>query len=231
MDAALLKEFEEKYSKEKVDEALALLTYKTVDPLHKEESDQYPTLYVFRHGQTEDNANFVFSGWRDSPLTQKGKDQALALAEKMKDKKIGMLIASPQIRAVETMRIAMSLNPTAKDLEIHTDPRIRERCYGDLQGHSKLEIQLKDAALLKLIRRDFNYQPQNGESVKMVCERVKQFLDEIIPLMKESHINVAVSCHGNSIRGFKRYFEGLNDEETATTETPLAQDYGAYVIK
>jgi bisphosphoglycerate-dependent phosphoglycerate mutase len=42
---------------------------------------------------------------------------------------------------------------------------------------------------------------------------------------------VAVSAHGNSIRGFRKYFEHLTDEQTALVETPLGQDYAAYSIQ
>ena len=218
-------------SREKVDEAVALLSYKKVDPLPKEEVEGFPIMYIFRHGQSEDNAEYVFSGWRDSKLTQKGIEQAEILAEKIKDKKIDMLISSPQNRAIETMKTAVSKNERAKNLEIHLDDRIKERRYGDLQGTSKLEIQLKDPDLLKKIRRSYDYTPSNGESLEMVCKRVADFCDEIIPLMKEHKINVAVSCHGNSIRGFRKYFENLDEKTTAETETPLAQDYAAYTIR
>lgn len=230
IDGTLLDQYYAKYGKENVEKALEYLSYKTAGTLPKNEIEGKPILYIFRHGQTEDNANFVFSGWRDSPITEKGKKQALELAEKIKDKDIGMLISSPQIRAVETMRIACSLNEKASKLKIETEERIKERSYGILQGKSKLEIQLEDPELLLKIRRSFDYQPENGESIEMVCKRVAEFCEEIVPLMKKHKINVAVSCHGNSIRGFRRFFENLSDEETATVETPLAKDYAAYSI-
>ena len=230
IDTAVLERYYKKYGKTKVDEALAYLSYKNAEKLPKTESPSRPIMYIFRHGQTEDNANFIFSGWRDSALTEKGKEQALELAKKIKDKKIHMLVSSPQIRAVDTMKIACSLNKDAALLEINTDERIKERSYGLLQGKSKLEIQLEDPELLLKIRRSFDYKPDEGESIKMVCERVKSFCDEIIPLMKQHNVNIAVSCHGNSIRGFRKYFESLSDEETAAVETPLAKDYAAYTI-
>ncbi|MCA9308430.1 MAG: histidine phosphatase family protein [Patescibacteria group bacterium] len=221
----------QKYSKEKVDDAVAYLSYKKdPQPLPKSEDPNYPILYVFRHGQTEDNKALVFSGWRDSPLSDAGKEQAKVLAEKLKDKNIHMLIASDQIRAVETMKIAMSLNK-AKDLEIIKDPRIKERCYGDYQGKSKLDLQLENPEFLHDLRRSYDFVPPNGESVKMTVERVRNFLDEVLPHMKQNKINVAVSCHGNSIRGIRQYFENLTEEETAEIETPLAKDYAAYNIK
>jgi 2,3-bisphosphoglycerate-dependent phosphoglycerate mutase len=220
----------DKYSQNQIDEAIDLLTYKNASTLPKFESDVYPTLYIFRHGQTEDNANFLFSGWHDSPLTEKGRQQAQELAEKLKNKKLDMLFSSPLIRAVDTMKIAVSLNDKARELEIKTDKRIIERNYGDYVGTSKLEMQLADAKLAHLVRRSYDQVPPNGESLSMVCMRVRDFCESIIPTMKKYNINIAVSCHGNSIRGFRRYFEQLSDEETATLETPLAQDYAAYII-
>jgi 2,3-bisphosphoglycerate-dependent phosphoglycerate mutase len=220
-----------KYSKEKIDEAIEILTYKKVDILPKNESNEFPTMYVFRHGETEDNADFTFSGWRDSPLTEKGKEQALVLAPRLADKKIDMLVSSPQIRAIDTMKLAISQNKHAKILEIIKEDRIKERCYGDLEGQSKLLLQLENPELLLKYRRSFEEAPPNGESLKTVCERVAEFCKDIAPLMKQNKINIAVSCHGNSIRGFRKYFENLSNEEVCEIETPLGQDYAAYTIK
>lgn len=231
LDTAQLQKYYDKYGKEKVDSAVEYLLYKNAPVLPKEEIPGKPILYVFRHGQTEDNATFTFSGWREPGLTEKGKEQALVLADKLIDKKIDMLISSPQIRAIDTMKLAISKNKEAKNLEIHVEPRIKERHYGIYQGHSKLEIQLENPEKLSQIRRSFDIPPEGGESIKEVCERVGKFCDEIVPLMQENNVSVAVSCHGNSMRGFRRYFENLSDEQTAEIETPLGKDYAAYTIK
>lgn len=219
------------YTKDQIKKGTDYLSYKEAMQMPKKESDIKPTIYIFRHGQTTDNAEFIYSGWRDSKLTKKGEEQAEELAYRLKDKKIQMLISSPQTRALETMKIVVSKNDYAKNLRILTDKRIMERSYGDLQGKNKLDLYLEDPKKLEEIRRSFTTQPANGESIKMVCERVKDFCDEITKLMKEHNVNVAVSCHGNSIRGFRRYFEHLSDDETAHLETPLGQDYLAYVIE
>lgn len=218
-------------TEEELKEAKSRLEYRKVDELPKEESDEYPTVYIFRHGQSVDNDKYVFSGWRTAPITEKGKEQAEILAKKLKDKKIDKLISSPQKRAVQTMKIAMSRNESAKNLKINTDERIKERSYGDLQGKNKLEWFKKDPEFLHKIRRTYHGQPPHGESIAMVYERVSDFAEDLVKEMKEKQINVAVSCHGNSIRCFRKYFEGLSDEETATVETQLGQDYAAYVIK
>lgn len=220
----------EKYSKETIDKAIEFLTYKHVDPMYKNEVPGKPTLYVFRHGQTTDNEQMIFSGWRDVELTEAGVKQALALAPKLATKKIDMLVASDLHRSIHTMQLAISENASAKNLEIIKEPRIKERHYGDYQGKSKLELYLENPEALSDFRRSYAGTPPNGESIKDVVARVTDFIEEIIPKMKDFNINVAVACHGNSIRGFRQYFEHLSDEETATLESPLGQDYLAYSI-
>ena len=197
-----------KYGKEKVDEAVSYLTYKKEpSPMPKDEDPNYPILYVFRHGQSEDNISMTFSGWRDSPLTDKGEAGALIIADKIKDKKIQMLISSDQVRTHKTMELAISKNEYAKGLEIIVDKRLRERHYGDWQGHSKLIKHLEDPKLLQEVRRGWDKPPPNGESVKIVDERVNALLDEILPNIKEKKINVAIACSGNSIRPIRKKFE------------------------
>jgi 2,3-bisphosphoglycerate-dependent phosphoglycerate mutase len=229
MDKAALYE---KYGKEKVDRIVEHLMYhEKPSPMPKDESSNFPILYVFRHGETVDNANMVFSGWRDPDLTEQGIHDAQELAPRLSDKKIHMLIASDQMRSIKTMQGAMSQNPYTKDLEILKDKRIKERSYGDLQGKSKLEIELENEELAEKYRRSWDFPPPNGESLKMVVARVEDFLNDIIPLMKTNKINVAISCHGNSIRGIRKHFENLTEEETVHLETPLGKDYAAYSIK
>lgn len=220
-----------KYGQDIVNKAIEKLNYKEVTSMPKSEDPNYPILYIFRHGQSEDNAEMIFSGWRDAKLTETGVKQALNLAEILKDKKIDYLISSDQARAIDTMKHAISLNERAKNLEIHTDKRIRERSYGDLQGTSKLELFLQDEILCNEYRRSYTKRANNGESLEDVVSRVKDFIEEIIPIMKEKNINIAVSCHGNSIRGFRKYFENLTPEEVSKIETPLGSDYISYNIK
>jgi 2,3-bisphosphoglycerate-dependent phosphoglycerate mutase len=218
------------YGKQKVDLAIEKLNYKEVTTMPKDENPQFPIIYIFRHGQSEDNLEMIFSGWRDPKLTQLGVEQALDLAKKIKDKKIDYLYSSTQTRAIETMKFAISLNEAAKNLEIHQDSRLRERSYGELEGTSKLKLFLENEALCNEYRRSYIKRANHGENLDDVCIRVSEFLKEILPEIKEKKINVAISCHGNSIRGFRKYFEKLSPEELVKIETPLGSDYIAYSI-
>lgn len=223
----------EKYGQEKVDEAVKILSYKSAEAskeLPKTEIPGTPTLYVFRHGQSQDNENMLFSGNRDPELTQQGREEAKVLAEKLKDKNIQLLISSDRKRVLETMKIAMSKNPYAKELEISQDPRLRERDYGDWAGKNKLEMQLEDPQNVSAVRRGWNERPPHGESLADVNKRIIEFINEIVPQIKAHKINVAIACSGNSIRPIRKYFENLSEDEADGIETPLAKDYAAYPI-
>ena len=129
------------------------------------------------------------------------------------------------------MKIAISKNKDTKKLEIHLDERIKERSYGELQGTSKLELFLKNPELLNEYRRSYTKRAQNGESLEDVVKRVNLFCKDLVKQMKNGKMNVAVSCHGNSMRGFRKYFEGLSIEQTCDIETPLGQDYASYIVQ
>lgn len=45
-------------------------------------------IYLFRHGQSEFNLSKTFTGWLDSQLTPLGVEQAKALGQMLKDKKL-----------------------------------------------------------------------------------------------------------------------------------------------
>lgn len=200
---------------------------KNKKPLPKEESPCDPEIYVFRHGETFDNVNRVFSGWRDSKLTDKGKKQAAILAEKLKGKKIDLCITSPQTRSIETAKIALKHH---KDMLFEEDPRIMERNYGELQGKSKEKAMEENPEMAIKWRRSYDFPPPGGESMKMVEDRVFPFCQELVERVKKNNLNVTVSCHGNSMRAIRRYFEGLSIVEELTIESPLGRDYAQYVV-
>ncbi len=201
---------------------------KNAKPLPQHESKIDPEIYVFRHGETHDNANKIFSGWRDSELTKIGIEQAEILAKKLKVKKIDLCITSPQARALHTAKIALKYH---KDILIEEDPRIMERNYGDLTGKSKSKLMEEDPEEAIKYRRAYDYPAPHGESIKMVEERVFPFCEELVERVRKNNINVAISCHGNSMRAIRRYFEKMSLEKALTIENPLAQSFAEYVIK
>ncbi|PJA40987.1 hypothetical protein CO178_01140 [candidate division WWE3 bacterium CG_4_9_14_3_um_filter_34_6] len=187
-------------------------------------------IIVFRHGETEDNANRIFSGWRDAKLTPKGIEGAKKLSSKMNKLKIDLIVTSDQIRSKHTARLAFETHPNLENIKWEIDARIKERNYGDLNGESKEEAMRINPEQAIKWRRGYDFPPPNGESIKMVEERVWPFLDELIARIKKEKINVVLSAHSNSMRAIRRYFENLTIIEELTQENPLGEDFALYKI-
>ena len=169
-------------------------------------------IYLFRHGQTVDNSNAVFSGWRDSKLDKVGIESAKIVAERLKNKRIDLAFQTKLSRSKNTLKIVLKYHPECK--KIITDDRMIERNYGKLQGLSHYEFVKKNGAkLYDEYHRSYDKAPPKGESVRMVEKRVRDFISDLLKLIKKERINVAISAHGNSIRPFRRYFEKLTVEQ------------------
>ncbi|RNF02949.1 phosphoglycerate mutase protein [Trypanosoma conorhini] len=90
------------------------------------------TVHVCRHGQDEDNLEGLLNGRRDRPLTQLGREQATALAQRIKEggKSYNAILASPLQRANETARIIGGV----LSVKVETDNELVERDFGVLTG-------------------------------------------------------------------------------------------------
>jgi probable phosphoglycerate mutase len=91
-------------------------------------------IYFVRHGQSEANIIREISnrGWRHG-LTEKGRAQAAALGETLRDANVKFIYTSPLKRAVETAQI---LNSCLRVPYAHTDA-LREFDCGKAEGHSE----------------------------------------------------------------------------------------------
>ncbi len=172
-------------------------------------------LFIFRHGQTFDNKEKIFSGFRQSDLTPEGVEEAKEVGEKLKNEKVTKAYQSDQIRSQHTLELV--LNGYHQNVEIITDARIKERDYGDLTGKSKIEVEKQNPEQYKLWHRSYDVSPPSGESIAMVEERVLAFLNEVLPTFAKDDV-VFISAHGNSLRPMRRYFEKISIDEMCSFE-------------
>ena len=86
------------------------------------------TLLLVRHGESEGNVQGLIQGQLDLPLTEVGRAQGKAVAERLKSEGgADRIVASPLARAFETSQaIARAL-----DLPVTTDDRLKEYDFGD----------------------------------------------------------------------------------------------------
>ncbi len=189
---------------------------------------QPPILYIFSHTQSYDNIRRIFSGHRNSNLTDEGIRQAKLLAKKLAGKKIDLFISPSLNRCRQTVNEVKKYHPQAKYL-IFDD--LIERDYGDLTGKSKLKMMKLYPEKTVLWRRSWDVPPPNGENLKMVWfNRIKPFLENwLMPKMKRGKINVGWSATNNTMRLVRMYFEKLSIEEMLKLENPYG-DWAEYKI-
>ena len=90
------------------------------------------TFYVVRHGQTLFNVMGKVQGWCDTPLTPEGVAGAEALGRGLADVEFVRVFSSDSGRAVQTA--SALLETRARVRAAVPDPRLREWCYGELEG-------------------------------------------------------------------------------------------------
>jgi probable phosphoglycerate mutase len=132
------------------------------------------TLMIIRHGETEWNRDLRFQGHGDSPLTEIGRSQAKALAERLAGTSLDQLISSDLGRACET---AGYLAATT-GVELHIDARLRERNYGPFEGLTIPEIEARHPEAYARFRTDDpDYVLPGGESHRQHYQRNIDFLE------------------------------------------------------
>jgi 2,3-bisphosphoglycerate-dependent phosphoglycerate mutase len=185
-------------------------------------------LFVFRHAETTDNQRHIFSGWRDPDLTPKGLIQAQETAQQLKQETIDYAFTSHLKRARRTLDIVLE-NHAA--IPILVDDRLIERCYGTLQGKSKTKIAAERPEWFAKVHRGYDFPPPEGESLKMVENRTLPFITQLRRWLEQKPGNVAISCHGNSMRPIRRVFEHLNIRQMLQLENPQdqAMEYALHI--
>lgn len=97
-------------------------------------------LYVVRHGKTMFNTLQRVQGWCDTPLTSVGKQAIHYLGLGLKDMEFVEAVSSDSGRAIETMRLILGEHPKGAEIPYHVDERIREWCFGSLEGGYDAEM-------------------------------------------------------------------------------------------
>jgi glucosyl-3-phosphoglycerate phosphatase len=87
-------------------------------------------LIVWRHGNTDWNAGGRVQGQADVPLNQLGHRQAAEAARLLLRLRPAAIVTSDLRRAADTAGALAALT----GLPVHTDTRLRERCFGAWQG-------------------------------------------------------------------------------------------------
>lgn len=96
----------------------------------KNDSANYTTIFIVRHGQTEWNLQDILQGQLDSALTEKGLQQAEELVERFGGVEFAAVFSSDLLRARRTAEtVALE-----RKLKVKTSELLRERNWGRYDG-------------------------------------------------------------------------------------------------
>jgi len=212
-----------------------------------EDEDNYCTLVLLRHGQSEWNEANLSTGWADVKLTTLGKNEAAMGATQMwkEGLKFDVAYTSLLTRAQQTLEIALKISGQ-EHVPINANWRLNERMYGALTGLNKKEtVEKYGDEQVKQWRRSFSTPPPPidmaspyyggndnryahiGEDKMPLSECLKDTVERtlpyyngaIVPALKRGK-TVLVAAHGNSIRGIVKVIDGISDEEITEVEIP-----------
>ena len=205
------------------------------------------TLVLLRHGQSEGNAQGVFTGWQDVPLTGLGLDQARRAGHLLADAGLlpDVVHTSLRRRAITTANLALD----AADrhwIPVARSWRLNERHYGALQGKDKRQVREEygddafqawrrsyatappalDPALAAQTDLAAGHARPTGEPT-ILSEALRDVVARALPYWQDAIVSdlrtgrvVLVAAHGNSIRALLKYIDRISDEAIAALEVP-----------
>lgn len=149
-------------------------------------------LFLIRHGQTTGDIEDRYGGTYDDHLTELGKQQLQATANKLVDSGIETIFHSSLIRAKESAKI-ISNTINCKLVEVDG---FKERSYGILGGLTKTEAVEKYPEAVEAHKDYMNTDPE-GESFT-------DFNQRVVDAFEKTRINMPDTCailaHGGSLK-------------------------------
>lgn len=182
-------------------------------------------LALVRHGKSEWNTLGLWTGWKDIPLNDEGREEAKKAANELKDIHFDVAFTSKLSRAKETLEI-IKRNLNLESILTTENVSLNERDYGDFTGKNKWDIKKEvGEEQFQKIRRGYDVPLPKGETLKNVYERTVPYFEQyILPLLKEGK-NVLISAHGNSLRALVKYLDSISDTDIEKLEIATGEIY------
>lgn len=152
------------------------------------------TIYLARHGQTEENLMRIFQGHLPGTLTADGIEQAQNLGKELEGIQIDCILSSDLKRVIDTVNYAMA----DRHLPWEKTELLREIDWGKWTG-------------LKIDSVDKQNPPEDAETKEMLYERGKRIVEYIKE--KYSEKNVLVVAHGLINRSIQAHILGVDINE------------------
>ena len=155
-------------------------------------------VYLARHGETDWNRAGRWQGWTDVPLNPTGEAQALALAERLRDRAIARIVASHLARARRTAEIVAGAL-SVSDIDIDAD--LKERGFGLFEGLTREECETKYPDAWSGYRASASL-PPGSEPHDVVTGRMRRAVRRSTESETTGDGAILVVTHGSALRAF-----------------------------
>jgi 2,3-bisphosphoglycerate-dependent phosphoglycerate mutase len=202
---------------------------------------------LLRHGESTWNKENRFTGWTDVDLSDKGREEAIAAGQLLRDAGFVFDIAYTSVlkRALRTCWIALD-ELDLLWIPVEKNWRLNERHYGALQGLNKAETAARHGdAQTKIWRRSYDIPPPpleaddprhpkfdpryadlkpselpSTEALKNTVERFVPYWEGTIAPIIKSGRRVLITAHGNSLRALVKYLDHISDTDIVELNIP-----------
>ncbi len=169
-------------------------------------------LYLIRHAEAEGNLYRRSQGQYNANVTQLGRRQIAALAERFRGIHIDALWSSDLNRAASTATAILKYHP---DLTLHTTPRLREIGMGEWEDRPWGELEREWPEQMVYFSSDpARWHVPGGEDYMAVPARIEAALLELAEAYPGK--TVAVVSHGLAIRSLLCKLKGIPSERISS---------------
>lgn len=154
-------------------------------------------IFLIRHGESEANVGLPTCRPECGGLTQRGREQARAIADFLRNYPPDLIVTSPYIRAKQTLEAALSLLPdTARKVPIEEVPSVREFTYlaPGRWASSTVEERRPEVGRYWQDAKPEDVDGPGAESFSAFIDRVHTFLEQAGEMERE-YENIAVFSH------------------------------------
>jgi broad specificity phosphatase PhoE len=158
---------------------------------------------LVRHAESTWNELHLVQGQNDEArLTQRGRQQAAAVAQELQSLQFDLIVSSDLQRATETASIIADVLA----LTVETDALLRERGFGIAEGGPVDQLTEQSVGVIHGVVTDDSVSPEGGESLQDFRQRAGRFIER--RELKWPDQRLLVITHGGTIRALQSYREG-----------------------
>ncbi|CBQ73150.1 conserved hypothetical protein [Sporisorium reilianum SRZ2] len=186
---------------------------------------------LVRHGESQDNQQGIWAGFRDTPLTINGVNQARALGQSFANVPLTAIYCSDLKRAAMTADEILRSNRSIPPPPLVQSKSLREINFGQAEGQSYAHAEWMAGSSGDDAR---NFHFPDGESLEEVNARIAKAVRQFIlpriealrkkPLSQNAAaaaagdvVHICIVAHGIAIAELLRVFMALHDSSPASS--------------